>query len=106
MEAKTYAKFSVPLSAGDCIIVSRILPDGKKEIIGSVLQECSEDGSVEYVSYNSESEEPFLRTTSWSDIENEFERYAKRLMQMERADEIEAIREQRNLKELKLAITH
>ncbi len=106
MEAKTYARFSVPLSAVDCIIVSRLLSNGKKEIIGSVSQECSEDGCVEYVSHNRDSEDAFLKTTSWSDVENEFERYARRLEQIERAEEIEAIREQRNLKELKLAITH
>ena len=104
---KIFADFSTPASYTEPITVSRVMPDGSKKILGYVSRYglSSEDDPTLYVPIDAEGNKICSATTSWSEIENEFERHARKVIQTERAEEVEQLRERKNNKEIEKEIT-
>lgn len=121
MNTKSNIQFSDLNAPTSFIVVSRTLPSGSKEIIGRVFQNYNdEEGSVEYVSYDKEGNNLTPDTGSWSDVEREFEMYAKRLERIEpikqngitpeeksaRVVQVDDIRKGKNKRDLEHQLNH
>lgn len=103
-EERAPINFSLPETLADPVIVRRTLPDRRAEIIGRIFQDFkNEDGLVIYCAVNREGEGICLPTEDFGEVEDAFQKYAKRLefeewrqcwLELaERQDEISRIRE-------------
>ncbi|MFA6922889.1 MAG: hypothetical protein WC223_01425 [Bacteroidales bacterium] len=80
---KITTEFKMPKTIGDPVIVNCIMPDGSKQHVGYIYQNISDDDefSTIYVSTDNEGEQVFPPTDNWQDLEDRFERYAKKVSQ-------------------------
>ena len=97
-ENKRFADFSMPAQPYGPVIVSRIGAGGSASPIGRIYQDFgNEEGIITYLAFDSEGEELFSPTEDWSEMENQFEKYAKNYSQ--RREEIKKIRLSKNQQE-------
>lgn len=77
---EVFADFKIPEIPFGHVKVNRFHADGKTSPLGRIYQDFGNgDGILTYVSVDNEGEELFPPTEDWCTVENNFEKYAKRL---------------------------
>jgi len=89
-------------------VVSREMQDGTKKVIGYVSQygTSEEADATLFSAVDCEGNRICPETSSWSEIENEFERHARQITQEERMNALREIREEIKERKHEKEITH
>ncbi len=101
---RVLVEFSKPDNM-NTVTVFRILPDYSTEPIGKVYPDSSSgDDSLIYISANNQGEEIFPPTSDFTEIENQFVKYAKKLSAKSFMEDM--ISEAEKIKEREWSITN
>ena len=96
---EVFADFKIPERPFGHVIVSRFHTDGNTSPLGRIYQDLGNgERMLTYISVDSNGEELFPPTEDWCTVENNFERYAKKISQRE--EEINMLRAIKNNQEL------
>ncbi|MFA6089449.1 MAG: hypothetical protein WC755_06300 [Candidatus Woesearchaeota archaeon] len=86
---KALIEFSKPDPITNIVIVNRVLQNSTTEPIGKVYPDLSNgEDSLIYISVNNAGEEIFPPSSDFTEIENQFEKYAKELSEKSLIEEM------------------